>query len=352
MVSINRHITFTSWCLAALLFIVLFSGCIDEITFDSKRTTGQLVVNGGVYDHTGPFYLELAMTNEATAHPMPLGGADVFLVDENGNRERYNQLEPGRYKSEGNVVSGQRGIAYHIEITLPDGRFFHSIPEMIPLLNGQPEALVEPGFLQEPSASGRMRDVPHVFIRTNTTLPESNESLFFKWDVESVYMFRENEPQHPLAPPANNCYIQQRTDPQTISILSTSQIDSNIIENKPLVTKRIVPDEFYIRHVFNVILSSVSERRYNYWNHVDQIINRSGTIFDVPPATVRGNIINPDDPDDIILGYFEAAARDTAHISVTRADLPYHVPNPCPGTVGCMDCLMLENSSLDRPHYF
>lgn len=337
-----------------LLVLFIMSGCIDEITFDTERTSGQLVVNGGIYNHSGPYKLELALTNAATALPMPVSGAEIYLVDGEGNRERYNETETGIYSAPGTIIKGIRGETYHIEITLPDGRNYQSIPETMPTLNGRPETLVKPGNLQEPSASGRMRDVPHIFISTNTILPITEETLYLKWDVESVYAFREWQHPHPLAPFAKTCYFTQATEPQTVSLLSTDQVSSNLIENKQLVIKRVESEEFYIRHVFNVILSSVTERRYNYWEQIDQLINRSGTIFDVPPATVRGNIFNTENENEIALGYFEAATKDTSHAFVTRGDLPFYIPNPCPssGFPGCGDCLELDNSTLDRPPYF
>lgn len=354
MVRLIHKIYLSQYYLTVLLIAVLFTGCIEEITFDTDKSSGQLVVNGGVYDRSGPYEMELALTNESVALPMPVSGAEIYLVDGRGNRERYSETTAGIYTVAGNTVQGKRGEIYHIEISLPDGRTYQSIPETMPGLNGKTETLATPGYLQEPSESGWLTDVPHVFIETNTILPESDETLYFKWDVESVHAFVEWQNPHPLAPYAKTCYITQSVDPQTISLISTDQIDSNIIENKSLVAKRVISMQFHTRHYFNVILTSLTERRYNYWGQIDQMINRSGTIFDLPPATVRGNIFNPENDNELVLGYFEAASKDTSHAFVTRGYFPFYIPDPCPGPdpPGCRNCLDLDNSSLFRPHYF
>lgn len=328
------------------------TSCIDEITFETERSGGQLIVDGGIYNHEGPYSLELSMTNEELALPVPISGAKIELVDGNGTREFYTESHPGVYTIPGNLIKGERGETYHIEMTIPDGRKFRSIPETMPLSNGQTETIVEATAEQEPSASGRLRDVPAVNIYTNTQLPDSNDELFFKWDVQSVFSFRENEPTHPLGPQPKTCYVTQSTDPQVVSLLSTDQVETDFIQNKLLVSKRVKALEFYRRHVFSVILSSITERRYNYWSQVDQMINQTGTIFDAPPATVRGNLYNVDDENEIIFGYFEAAVKDTSHSFVTKQDFRIYIPNPCPAHEACNNCLILDNSSLERPHYF
>lgn len=353
---LNIH-KFTLIALIFMLAGVSLSGCVDEIDFDIDREGRNLVVSGGIYDHDGPFTVELAMTNEVITVPLPLSGANVTLINNSGNRFSYLEMEPGFYSIPAGTLEGRRGHTYHIEIELPDGRVYRSIPETIPVLNGEPETILDPGFIQEPSASGKLMDVPAITISANTRVPEQAESLFLKWDVKSVYSFIENEPASPLAPPPNICYITRKTDTQAINIIRTDELSSNIIVNQKLVTKRIIRDQYYIRHVFEVTVSSISEQRYLYWKNVNEMINQTGTIFDAPPATVKGNIVNINDENDFALGYFEAAARNSSYNFVTRADLPVFIPNPCPppgrpGPAECDNCLLIDDSSLERPDFF
>ena len=345
--------------LTAVIFLLIgvsLSGCVDEIDFDIEREGGKLVVSGGIYDHDGPFTVKLALTNEVITVPMPVSGAEVTLIDDRDNRFRYLGEEPGIYTLPSGTVDARRGDSFHIEIALPNGRVYRSIPETIPMLNGVPETILEPGFIQEPSVSGRLMDIPAISVYANTRVPEQSGPLFLKWDVKSVYAFRENEPTHPLAPPANTCYITRKTDTQAINLIRTDELASNFIENQRLVTKRIIREQYYIRHVFVVTVSSISERRYFYWKNVDEMINQTGTIFDAPPATVKGNIVNVNDENDFALGYFEAAAQNSSHDFVTRADLPVFIPNPCSGAgrgpAECDNCLLIDDSSLDRPDIY
>lgn len=345
---IKNGIIFSS--LIAALFL---TGCIDEITFETDRTDNQLVVEGSIHNGPGPYPLHLSITSKENTIPLPLSGASITLSDGNNKIENYTETEPGTYKLPGNIITGETGQSYSITIDLPDGRTYQSIPEILPSAIDSSEAFAEPGSFREPTESGRTIDARAVFVSASTGLPQTTEPYFLKWSVKSVYSFRENEPGFPLAPPPNTCYVHQKIEPQRISLFLSEESGTASNIQTDLALKRITNHEFFIRHHFSVIIASITEQRYNYWQQVDRIINQTGTVFDVPPATVKGNVMNINDENDVALGYFEAAAVDTAHTFVTRGDLAFNIFNPCPNFgPECNNCLLLENSTLERPEFF
>lgn len=344
--------------LLILILAALSGGCINQISFDSEKSEGQLVVSGKIYDGSGPYYLHLGMTTTENTLPLPEFGAVVTIFNDQGQQESYTETEiAGTYILPGNIVSGKRGVTYHIEIELRDGRTFSSIPETIPLLTGKDEIILEPGYYEHQPTRGHVVEAEGIYIYANTQIPEHEEPLFLKWDVESLYLFRETEPVNPIGPPANTCYVTDPINPQEISLFSTRNSDSDLIERQFLGIKDVIPEQFYIRHYVNLIVSSVSERRYNYWQKVDDAINQTGTIFDVPPAPIPGNIQNEGGDLTEAFGYFEASAIDTSRSFLVRADLETFIQNPCPQGFSqnrhfaCGNCLEIENSTLDRPPY-
>lgn len=339
----------------SIAFLAVFASCINEIEFDTERTEGQIVVSGSIYDRPGPYQLELGITTLESTIPIPLSGARITLFSGDGNSEQYREIDGGLYELPGNVVSGSRGQTYYIEITLPNGAIYQSIPETIPTVHSRDSTYIELENKQEQTATGGSREVPIISVYTDTHIPESSEPLYIHWSVFSKYSFRERTPSSPLAPPPNTCYVTTVPDPQAIILFSTENPGSRNIEQQLMAQKHIVSQEFYRRHYFNVISKSVTERRYNYWQQVDEIINQTGTIFDSAPATPKGNLFNPNDYQDQVFGYFEAVAIDTSRAFVTRGDLPFFVSNPCSGfnqPPACDNCLLIENSTLERPFYF
>ncbi len=338
-----------------LIALFVLSGCVNEIEFDPPRADGQIVVSGSIYDRPGPYRLQLGITTLNSTIPSPLNGAEITHFSGDGNSETYVDLGNGLYELPGTAITGKRGETYHIEILLPNGEIYQSLPETIPIVHSRDSVILEAEIIQEPTATGRIRDVPVISVYANTEIPDAAGPLYLQWSVYSIYSFVERTPTHPLAPPPETCYVTTIPDPQAIKIFSTTSPENQNIERQFMAQKNIVQHEFFIRHYFNVVSKSISQRRYQYWQQVDEMINQTGTIFDAPPATPPGNIVNINNDQVQALGYFEAVAIDTSRAFVTRADIPVSIFNPCSGFnqhPACDQCLLLENSTLDRPFYF
>ena len=351
------RVRYTSF-LVVVLPALMVGGCIDPLSFESQKAQGQLVVSGKIHDGPGPYYLALGMTTTENTLPLPEAGASITLFNDRGEQEDYVETEnEGHYMVPGNIINGTRGDTYHIEIELRDGRTFSSLPETMPMHSGKDALILEPTRYEYRTPLGTVVDAEGIYIYSDTHIPEHNEPLFLKWDLESLYLFREMEPLSSLGPAAKTCFVTESINPQHISLYSTRDSPIDTIERHFLGIKDVIPDQFYIRHYVNVIVSSVTERRYTYWQKVDQVINQTGTVFDVAPATAPGNI--RDERGDVTeaFGYFEAAAMDTSRALIMKFDLETYIQNPCPTVFGpirrsvCGNCLELENSTLERPPY-
>ena len=149
---------------------------------------------------------------------------------------------------------------------------------------------------------------------------------------------------------------------------------ASYIPPQHMITRR-VDKTFQAKHYFNFIKSSISQEAYTYWSKLDGIVNRQGSIFDVPPAAVEGNIIS--NTGEVVLGFFEAISVDTSRVFLTHNDVPiwaydeclkkgdglaemYTVPMGCVSCLlergivepHCLNCNILPGSSYNRPSYF
>nr|MCU0402298.1 DUF4249 domain-containing protein [Algoriphagus sp.] len=90
---------------------------------------------------------------------------------------------------------------------------------------------------------------------------------------------------------------------------------------------------------------SISQGAFRFLRLVKQQAEISGSIFDPPPATIRGNMISLDDPDEVVLGYFMAGGETTRRIYIDKNDLTFKqnraiIPD---------DCRVVAGASVDPP---
>ncbi len=359
-----------------LLALVLFTctTCVEIIEFDVERSGRQLVVYGKFTDSSFPQQIQLSMTDPNEELAIPVNDAVITIYDQEGAMENYAQHAEGLYQLSGETIRGERGKAYYVEIVLENGKTYQSMPETMPITVGKDVVNALITKIEQLGSQGTTfeKDVIQIFV--DTTFPSSNEPIYTKWDIEELYVHQEADlplSRFPFYSP-KNCFVTVFSDPQSIRLHDGKEFPVSTIDNQ-LVLTRDIDFTFFNPHYFNVIQSSITAEAFNYWKNIDEIANRSGSIFDIPPAPVKGNIFNVDDPSEEVLGYFEVSAVDTARTFTTRADIGFFIEEPC--EVGlevfqvpfncvpclvereivdeeCINCLTLPNSTIVRPSYF
>ena len=73
---------------------------------------------------------------------------------------------------------------------------------------------------------------------------------------------------------------------------------------------------------------AISQAAYDFWKLQEDQSENAGTLFDPIPAKIPGNISNPDDPGEPVLGFFEASGVSTSRIFISNEILPSQVYVP------------------------
>ncbi len=343
-----------------LLLILACSACIREFTFEPSEPPFLLVVDGRITTNDGKQTLRISRTTTYGSQVTdPVTGASVRLLDDLGVSISYYETpeSPGLYRID--RFKGQPGRQYHIEIRLSDERSYRSEPELLPEVVEADTLTYSTTFENFQNQSGTIQDKWFMNVFVQSTLQPQEKGPFLRWEVETVHNFIE---VLGLLPPPRPyiCYITKIHNPQDILLFDGSGISAAQTIEKQVGRKRI-NWELDWKHYFNVYQHSLSEKAYRYWLNIRAITAQSGTIFDPPPAPVRGNIYNIDDEDELVLGYFGASAVDTIRLVTFGPDfgeIPvesrcgdlFRRPYPLPRE--CTNCIILPNSSYLRPDYF
>jgi hypothetical protein len=341
------------------IMLLLITGCIREISFEAEEAPRQIVVYGKISNDPSPQELQIFHTGifGTETKQVPVEGAVATLMDDLGNVEQYEEQSPGVYWLQQSSVKGVPGRTYELEIVLPGGKIIRSIPEKMP----QP-VKAENFYLQKDTTSAA------VIGYVDAQIPATADGQYLRWDTDRVYFFTEID-QFLLfgctfCPLPLVCYVWNKLDRQQINLLSTAPGQALTLQRQEVV-KRKVDRTFYHRNCFQTYQISMTKKAFEYWENVDKAANPSGTIFDSPPAAVRGNLYNPGDATELVLGYFEGVGVDTARACISRDELkPIQVLDPCLRNYTanglenygfppeCLNCTLIPNSTLEKPWFW
>ncbi|MHA7129891.1 DUF4249 domain-containing protein [Algoriphagus namhaensis] len=361
-----------SWSyLVRIFFLVLafcVSSCIDQIEFPLNLGDERLIVSGQLTNLNEPQYVYLSETTSADREPIftggyftindlprPVSNASITLVSSEGGAWGYSEREPGTYVL--NSFPGVKaGVSYSISISVA-GRTYRSEPEMMPQVIGSDE--VSYSFDR-----GVFKDQPEtafISVHTEVTLPEATGGYYLRWDVDEVYYWNLTFFPNPFNKPPPDCYVFGFPDPERITLLNGDLLNRPGGQSSQTVAERVIDQSFLSRHYFNVKQLSISKASYDYWSKVRELVNNTGSVFDAPPAPIRGNLSNVADPGEVVLGYFEVARAKVTRIYTTKADVPFFIEEVCtyapdrninsyPRT--CLSCSEFKNSTGVTPPWW
>ena len=333
-----------------LMLVLSFNACLDEIELDVESGEPVLSIAGRITTDPGPYTVELTRSAEFSPGqdgiPARVSGANIVMKDDAGNEAMLTEVEDGVYQTSPGAIQGTVGRSYHIEFEL-NGRQYLSRPEKIhPVVSIQN---LRTSFKRETvvNEAGNFAEIERITVLVDTDFP--SETAFLKWNTFGIYEFPEIGTQGNLNPEI--CFITEMVDFDNVAIASAAETNTSFLQNKEVLTRNI-DFRFAVGYCFNVIQQSITEDTYEFWAAVQGEFEREGNIFEAPPGKIRGNVYNPDDMDEEILGIFSASAVDTFQVLVRPAEAgtpnPKCRPFPVPGPE-CQNCLSLPNSTTERP---
>jgi hypothetical protein len=272
---------------------------------------------------------------------VPETAATVWIEDSSGTRIPFSENQPGRYES---AVGGVVGRSYTLHVILKDQRSYDSDEVLLrptpPI--GQLNAMYKPQ--QSANAAG-------IYFTVNAS-DSSNQTRFYRWEFESTYEIKTPFPSsfvwlggnnvQPREIPINQCWAMDTL--RNIVIASSAGLSDDQVVDIPL---HFVPADSYAMRIKYSILAkqySMTQDGYNYWKLLRQINQTQGSLFDIQPGTVLGNIHNVNDPDEVVLGYFDACVvrykrafytpenfnaqgyKAPGYLTSCQALIPYEVP--------------------------
>jgi len=100
---------------------------------------------------------------------------------------------------------------------------------------------------------------------------------------------------------------------------------------------------FQNRGLFEIEQSSLTFEAFQFYQGIQRQVDKVGSIFDTAPALSISNVSNPDDPNDLVLGYFVVSAVSIKKKWINKRDIPVETG----GFIYSDDCLEISNSIMN-----
>ncbi|WP_026955302.1 DUF4249 domain-containing protein [Algoriphagus vanfongensis] len=315
--------------------VALMSACVDPYEVEVGDGVQLLTVEGMITTDPGRHSIQLTRSDtygsvfEGLVRPVSL--ATVVVRDDTGKvtyLEEDSEVKGNYLTPEG--FAAIAGRAYTLLIQLQNGKTYSSLPEVV----AEPVPLGEIDYYSVTfPVEGELEPDSGVRFVVDVEDP-GNINNFYYWKTENVmfelnaspelYMDRETRQPAPKDCCAV-CYLGENIGNRSMFIATDD--DFNGLTSR--IPAMFIPDDglrFITTFRMDLRQLTVSSEAYRFLRLVKQQTELSGSVFDPPPANIRGNMISLDDPDEVVLGYFMAAGESNRRIYLHGDELEYRQP--------------------------
>lgn len=318
--------------------ILLFTyGCEEEINLDSKQYEELLVVEGAITNEPGPYTIKLSLSSKLESPKYkPYSGCTVTIYEKSGPSEILEEVEPGVYKTSENGIKGKAGNYYSLDIQTPDGKTYATDFSKM-------EAPVEISSieyqLEKKERKNNVKDLVGYQFYISTGTAQKPKS-YFLWELEETYEYTADYHLHSSMYHGEREFIKDRDS--LYRCWKTNNITQIFTANtinlkKPKVTNHPLnytsTRSKRLQHKYSLLVKqfSVDKKTYTYWKNMKEQITSDNFLSAKQPFQLDGNIYNPENMKEPVLGYFNVAsvskkriyAEYTGKLNITKCEVLY-----------------------------
>lgn len=311
--------------------IILLAGCRESFMPAYKDYQSALVVDGMITNQPGPYTVKLSKTRPVgEGELVPCSGCSVQIQEKDGDTETLIELDSGIYRSHEKGLQGKVGKAYRITITTPQGRFYQSDFEKI-----QTPARIDSVYAETEHHKSNMypEGLPGYQFYIDTKRPP-NDSTYLYWKMSETYEYTADFKisavyrNHRFEPfPSDSLYRCYKTQPvKSIFTASTSDLNEARLDGQPLHFVGTDNRKLMCRYSLLVKQLTISEECYRYWESLSEQLSEEDFIFGRQPYQIEGNIYNPDNPKEVVRGYFVVGGVDQKRLFLDPPPVDFLYP--------------------------
>ena len=310
------------YLLAILCLIFLFSSCTEMYKPEVTRNFSALVVDGKITNENKPVEIKIYHTiSEDTVSTkdviIPERNAVVEIFNDLGDSDTFNETAPGIYQNASFDFRGEVGRSYWIKIRTEEGNEYESEPEvMTPPV--EVTKMYGAEFSKFIDQDTEIESVKLYFDAKD----ETNETSFLRWEALESWEwhcpFNINLVDSLLftEAPASICFPTRKLT--NINLFDASSLGDKKMIKLPVTFMTEKEQKLFYDYYIKILVRSISFKNYHFWNHIKEVNQSSGNLFDRTPGNVVGNIVSIDGEHSVV-GYFEVSSVSTKSASFNQS---------------------------------
>jgi len=336
---------------------MVLGSCITQFMPETGENKDILVVEGLITDQLGTNIVKLSRSLPLAGKKIikPVRGYNVTISDDEGNSHLLSEKEPGTYITDSATFRGIVGRKYKLIIRANNIGAPNYTYESLPM-EMKPVPPIDSIYFEKviiETGTAWKKNGCQIYLDTHD--PE-NKCKYYRWDYTETWEFRL-----PYYVTNNRCWISERSN--VINIKSTNVLSASNIVQYPL--KYISPetDRLSVKYSLLVNQYSLNEDEYDFWSKIQNISQDVGSLYDITPASIPGNIFCIEDPGETVLGYFSVSSVNSKRIHIKESflglvNLYYQCPTDTVHSLEEIEDVLntkywiIEDGSYDIPPYW
>ncbi len=321
-----------------LFFTSLFFqiGCTEPYEIESVDFESVLVVESTITDEVKPQIVKLSKTSTLDdTTVITVSNASVDVTGDDGSSYSFSWDVSQEVYISDEAFSAQANVLYTLSVVTADGRRYTSSSVSLP-------AAVEIGALYAESINESSSSKDGVQVYVNTEDPSGN-AKYFRYEFEETYKVVAPNPTRYITEienynPSNGTYTVVLTprEPEEVCYstensygiiqTSTTELNENRVFRYPVRYLSKLDPKIQSRYSILVKQYIQSVEAYTFYKILNDLGDIGSLLSQGQPGYVAGNMISEANPDEKVLGFFEASSVSSKRIFFNYEDFNIEKP--------------------------
>lgn len=286
--------------IVSLLFL---AACKDEYFPTIKELDKDILVVEGFIDGADETVISLSMVNgmgQQSSDPKYVTGASVQIEDDKGNMYPLFYSSNGDYKG---IYSFNPVLKYRVKIKTENQKEYAS--QFLPYKVSPPIDAIT--YRIDPGGARFMV----------STHDNSGQSKYYRWkyaetwqyhsSYKTAYKYDEQKKEVvDLEDTIYNCWQSHRSE--EIFLNSSANLREDVMKDIPLVFITNGSEKLSYMYSIKIKQFVMDSVGYDFFRLLKKNTEETGSIFDPQPGNLKGNVVNLNDPLEMVVGYIGAGS--------------------------------------------